>query len=119
MRDTGDTGRRGVGGILLSYALLFVVFVLSIVAIYAWYLALPAVIFLMFGRTFANRAFFQCSLTLFVIALFGLLASSEPYLRRGAEQGILWQRFARLALPLVVAILIAFALRGIASSITP
>jgi hypothetical protein len=116
MRDTNDTGRaRNVGSYLLCYALLAVLFALTIALIFAWSQALVALISVLIGRSFANRAIYQVSLVLVVLALFIVFMGAEPYLRNGVQKGVLVRRFSRVAIPMGIALVVAFAIRVLAA----
>ncbi len=97
-RDT----RRNIPAYLLCYVLVALIFVLSIVILFIWRVALLEIIRAIDERSYANRAIYMLGIVFMGMALFAVVIGSEPYLRFGVERHQLLRRFWRISIPLVV-----------------
>ena len=103
---------------LLCYLLYAVVLVLAyVVAFVIWRPAILALTAAVFGPSRINRAVYLTGVILVGGAMMILVLGAEPYLRTGVERGQLLRRFARLAVPLVIAGALGLLLQILAAAI--
>jgi len=92
-----------------SYLLLLVLIGLSSALCVVWYPAALLIIGVLLGDSQAIPVTFMTTLVLIVFALFAVVMCAEPYLRHGLCRQEARARFARLAVPLAVIVLLGLA----------
>ncbi len=106
-RATGESGGRQWLRYTACYLLLALLLALGYVAFaIIWRGTIIAVIAAFTDETdvdqrFTGSAIYLFGIVVLMVGFFVAVMAGEPYLRRGAERGMLVRRFARLALPLV------------------
>ena len=102
------------------YLLLFLLLVLGyVVFAMIWRSTLMALIVAFSDETdvdarFRGGAIYLFSMVLLMLGFFIGILAGEPYLRAGAERGVLLRRFARLALPLAAIGVLGILLQALA-----
>ncbi|HEX5416122.1 MAG TPA: hypothetical protein VFZ25_10680 [Chloroflexota bacterium] len=89
-----------------TYALLLVLLGLSSALCVVWYPAALLIIGVLLEGSQAIPVTFMTTLVLIVFAMFAVVMCAEPYLRHGLWRQEARERFARLAIPLVVIVLL-------------
>src|SRR5919199_5045882 len=104
MPETSEPMQRNkVVDYLICYALYAVLLVLCYFVFVTWTSLVLGLIGAFLGPTVANGTIYSFFLVLLGLALFVLIMVAEPYLRGGIRRQQVVQRFARIAIPLVVA----------------
>ena len=75
----------------------------TIVVLLIWRNAILALLEAFMGRSPANRLIYLASMVLLGLGAFILVIAAESYLRNGVAQRQLMRRFRKLAIPLVIA----------------
>src|ERR687886_2782021 len=103
MPETSESMQRNkVIDYLVCYALYAVLLVLCYFIFVTWTSLVLGLIGAFLGPTVANGTIYSFFLVLLGLALFVLIMAAEPYLRGGIRRQQVVQRFARIAVPLVV-----------------
>lgn len=92
-----------------TYALLLVLLGLSSALCVVWYPAALLIIGVLLEGSQAIPVTFMTTLVLIVFAMFAVVMCAEPYLRHGLWRQEVRARFARLAIPLAVIVLLGLA----------
>jgi len=97
------------------YGLLLVLLLLDVILLFVWRLTLLILIARYTERSAANSLLYLGPLLLLGMVLFVSLIGAEGYLRDGVERRQLRRRFLRFAVPLIVMLLLALLLQGVAA----
>jgi hypothetical protein len=95
---------------IACYSLYVLLLVGSIVTLLIWRVTILLLIATMIGLSPANGSIYAVSLIVLGIGLFMLVIAAEPYLRNGVKRGQLMYRFARVALPVIIASMLGLLL---------
>jgi hypothetical protein len=95
---------------VVCYSLYALLLMGSIVTLLIWRVTILLFIITMIGLSPANGSIYAVSLIVIGIGLFMLVIAAEPYLRNGVKRGQLMHRFARVALPVVIASMLGLLL---------
>ena len=104
--------RPGFRDYVACYALYLLLLALSVLTFYLWYNAAQWLFPVLLGYDLAVAAGLTVDLAIVLVgtSMFLLVILAEPYLRSGVQRREVRRRFLRLAAPLVVASLVAFAI---------
>ena len=102
---------------VLCYALYLILLAVSYVEFVIWLRTSSLLVGVAIDETERSPVYGLAIVTI-GMALFAVVMAAEPYLRGGIRRGQLWRRFARLALPLAVAIALGVAIQELIYTLT-
>ena len=103
MAKTEPAKRPTLRSYLACYALYIALIIGTIVVFLIWRNAILAMLEAFIGRSQTNRLIYLISMVLLGLGGFILVIAAEQYLRSGMAQQQLMRRFGKLAIPLVIA----------------